>query len=205
MNQSTFNKRIFTLDTFAVSARALFAHTPGLAAAFTRHTLSRAFTEKIMLAVTCVNGCRYCSYAHVRLALQAGMNDAELHDLLSGELDHIAPQEQTAILFAQHYAEQGDRYDAAAWQTLEQTYGAETARGMLVHIRLISFANLYGNTFDALLERLQLKPVMGSHLFDEVVVLIVGGTVVPLGLLIGVLLQRLRAALRRVSLKAQHD
>ena len=205
MNRSTFNKRIFTLDTFAVSARTLFAHLPDVAAAFTRHTLSRAFTEKIMLAVTRVNGCRYCSYAHVRLALQSGVNDAELRDLLAGELDHIPPDEQTAILFAQHYAEQGDRYDATAWQTLEQSYGTEIAREMLVHIRLISFANLYGNTFDALLERLKFRPVKGSRFLDEIVVLLAGATIVPVGLLAGVIFQRLRTWVPRASAKPPHD
>ena len=196
MNKSTFNKRFFTLDTFAASARDLFAHLPDMSAAFRRRTLSHASAEKVMLAVTQVNGCRYCSYAHAGMALQAGVSEVELHDLLAGELDHIPPREQIAVLFAQHYAEQGDRYDAVAWQTLEQTYGAETAREMLVHIRLITFANLYGNTFDALLERLRLRPVQGSHFLDEIVVLSAGATVVPFGLMLGMTVQRVRTAMR---------
>lgn len=196
MNKSTFNKRFFTLDTFAASARDLFAHLPDMSAAFRRRTLSHASAEKVMLAVTQVNGCRYCSYAHAGMALQAGVSEVELHDLLAGELDHIPPREQIAVLFAQHYAEQGDRYDAVAWQTLEQTYGAETAREMLVHIRLITFANLYGNTFDALLERLRLRPVQGSHFLDEIVVLSAGATVVPFGLMLGMIVQRVRTAMR---------
>lgn len=190
MDPSTFTKRIFTLSTFAISVRDLFKHLDDLNLAFTQRRISRSFAEKIMLAVTQVNGCRYCSYAHTRLALQAGVSENELHDLLAGELSHIPPHEWTSILFAQHYAAQSDHHDAAAWQKLRDTYGSDAARDILVHIRVIIFANLYGNTFDALLERLKLRPVPDSHFFDEVVVLSAGATLVPLGLLGSLLVRR---------------
>jgi len=194
MTSPAFAKRYFTLATFAASARRLFAQVDELHASLTRPRLPRTLSEKIMLAVTRVNGCRYCSYAHARLALQAGVSEIELDDLLTGEFGHIPPHEQTAILFAQHYAEQGDRYDAGAWQKLEDIYGADAARDVLVHIRLITFANLYGNTFDALLERLRLRPVAGSRFFSEIVVLAAGATVVPAGLFLALIARRLSAA-----------
>jgi hypothetical protein len=99
--------------------------------------------------------------------------------------------ELVAVLFAQHYAAQADRYDAAAWQRLQDTYGAAAARDILTHIRVITFANLYGNTFDALLERLKLHPVRGSRFFDEMAVLFAGATVVPVGLFVGMIVRRL--------------
>jgi AhpD family alkylhydroperoxidase len=206
MHESTFSKRIFTLSTFGASVRDLFTHLDDLNLAFTQRRISRSFAEKIMLAVTQVNGCRYCSYAHARLALQAGVNESELHDLFQGEFSHIPPHEWTAILFAQHYAEQGDHYDAAAWQKLQDTYGSDAARDVLVHIRVITFANLYGNTLDALLQRLRLCPAAGSHFFDEVVVLSAGATIVPGGLLIGMIARRLSVAVsQRRDLRAHHD
>jgi AhpD family alkylhydroperoxidase len=206
MHESTFNKRIFTFSTFAASAHDLFAHLDELHTALTRHRLSRAFSEKIMMAVTNVSSCRYCSYAHTRLALQAGVSETELYDLLTGELNHVPEHELIAVLFAQHYAEQADRYDAAAWQKLIETYGAEVAGDILTHIRVITFANLYGNTFDALLERLRFHPVRGSHFFDEVIVLSAGATVVSFGLFIGMLARRLSAAVfQRRDLRAHRD
>jgi AhpD family alkylhydroperoxidase len=206
MPEYTFNKRIFTFSTFAASARDLFAHLSELPSAFTQHRISHAFSEKIMLAVTQVNGCRYCSYAHTHMALQAGVSEVELRDLLMGEFSHIPAQELIAVLFAQHYAEQADRYDATAWQRLQDTYGVEVANDILTHIRVITFANLYGNTFDALLERLCFHPVWGSHFFDEVTVLSAGATVVPFGLFIGMIVRRLSAAVfQRRNLKARHD
>jgi AhpD family alkylhydroperoxidase len=206
MNKPTFNKRIFTFSTFAASTRDLFAHLGELHSAFAQHRISPAFSEKIMLAVTQVNGCRYCSYAHTRLALQAGVSETELYDLLMGEFSHIPAHELIAVLFAQHYAEQADHYEAAAWQRLQDTYGVEVASDILTHIRVITFANLYGNTFDALLERLRFHPVRGSHFFDEVIVVSAGATVVPFGLFIGMITRRLSAALfQRRDLRAHHD
>ena len=206
MTEPIFNKRIFTLSTFAASARDLFAHLDELHCALTQHCISHAFSEKIMLAVTQVNGCRYCSYAHTRMALQAGVSEPELRDLLMGEFSHIPEHELVAVLFAQHYAEQADHYDATAWQRLQDTYGVEVASDILTHIRVITFANLYGNTFDALLERLQFHPVRGSHFFDEVIVLSAGATVVPIGLFLGMFARRLSAAVfQRRDLRAHHD
>ncbi len=58
---ATFDKRVFTLDTFIAAVRDLFAHVDDLRAAVRQRRVNRAFAEKIMLTVTRVNGCRYCS------------------------------------------------------------------------------------------------------------------------------------------------
>jgi hypothetical protein len=55
------------------------------------------------------------------MALQAGVSEAELHDLLTGDLCHIPEHELVAVLFAHHYAEQSDRNEVAAWR-LQDTY-----------------------------------------------------------------------------------
>jgi hypothetical protein len=53
-----------------------------------------------------------------------------------------------------------------------------------VYVRLISLANLYGNTFDAVLGQLAGRSVVGSHFLEEIAVLILGATGVSLGILI---------------------
>jgi AhpD family alkylhydroperoxidase len=40
-----------------------------------------------MLAVTAVNQCRYCSYAHARMALLAGLSTEEIQALNDGVLE----------------------------------------------------------------------------------------------------------------------
>jgi len=84
--------------------------------------------------------------------VQPRRKEVELRDLLHGEFSHVPESELVTLVFVQHYAEQADRYDAAARRRLQDTYGIEAATDILTRIRLITFANLYGNTFDVLLE-----------------------------------------------------
>ena len=53
-----------------------------------------------MLAVTSVNGCRYCSYFHTSLALKEGMSADEIQHLLGGEFADAPAAEAVALLFA---------------------------------------------------------------------------------------------------------
>ena len=51
-----------------------------------RELIPAAFRERLMMVVTEVNGCRYCSYFHARAALAAGVSQEELRSLLGGNL-----------------------------------------------------------------------------------------------------------------------
>lgn len=166
-----FNKRIFTLVTFSRSVRDLIAHVDDMRLAILQRRLSRAFAEKIMLAVTQVNGCRYCSYAHARMALKAGIDAEELRHLMHGDFQSVDPTELVAVMFAQHYAEQRDQIDPVAWQQLVDTYGLDMARSVMAYIRMITMANLLGNTFDAVLSRFVGRPAPDSRLLEEIGVL----------------------------------
>ena len=193
MGHAAFNKRLLTLATFTASVRDLFAHLDDLRGAMRQRRVSRAFAEKIMLTVTRVNGCRYCSYAHTRLALKSGIDEAELLQLMDGEFKDVPAREVTALMFAQHYAEQRDRFEPDAWQRLAEVYGTEAARDMLAYIRLITFANLIGNTFDAVLSRLAGRPAPGSRFLEEISVLWLTIGLLPAGLLV-MLARRIAAA-----------
>ena len=67
--------------------------------------VSFPFRERLMLAVTAVNGCRYCTYYHAQEALKAGLPDEELQKLLEGVIDDAPSEELPALLYAQHWAE----------------------------------------------------------------------------------------------------
>jgi AhpD family alkylhydroperoxidase len=193
-----FNKRIFSFSGFVRATDDLIAHLPDLRAAQRSARVSRAFAERIRLAVTQVNGCRYCSYAHARMALQAGVTPEEISSLAAGQWQNLPEVELVALTFAQHYAETGGQPDSEAWQRLNQTYGAGVAREILAHIRTIMMGNLLGNTFDALLFRLTGRPTApGSTLWQELGVLLGGFVVVPLLLL--------KHALRRLSRRRSSD
>jgi AhpD family alkylhydroperoxidase len=147
--------------------------------------LERAFSERIMLAVTQVNDCRFCDYGHSRAALRAGVAEHELAAIKAGDFNGTPEYETPALHFAQHYAAAGGTPDAEALNALVQTYGGARAARILLVIRMITIANLLGNTFDALLYRLKGHPVASGSVLQESSVLLLALLSMPLFLLVG--------------------
>ena len=169
---TTFNKRIYTFAAFKADVCRIFDHMDELRRASRDGRVDKAFAEKLMLVVSSVNGCRYCCYGHSKAALAAGVSQEELHKLLALELGDFPAQEATALAFAQHYAESKCRPDPAARQRMVEVYGEETAQDILAYLRMITFGNLLGNTFDALLSRISGRPAPGSSFLNEISVLL---------------------------------
>jgi len=115
--------------------------------------VSPAFRERLMLAVTAVNGCRYCSHFHTGEALKSGLSPEEISRLLSGEVAACPPEEATAVIYAQHWAESNACPDPAALQKLQEIYGREKADAINIILRMIRIGNLLGNSWDYLLYR----------------------------------------------------
>jgi AhpD family alkylhydroperoxidase len=115
--------------------------------------LSKAFRERLMLAVISVYGCRYCSWVHSREALKNGVNREEIARLLQGSVDGCPEEEAVAVLYAQHWADCDARPDKEAISRLVQTYGLDKAEAIDLALRMIRVGNLTGNTWDAFLSR----------------------------------------------------
>lgn len=151
-------KRIYAWRTFLRDVLSVTWHLPDLIDAARSRRVSRAFAEKIMLAVTRVNDCRYCCYFHSHRALRSGVSEDELRRLLEWDLGTFPEKEVVALAFAQHYAESGGRPDVEALRRLDAYYGPRVSRDILSYIRVITIGNLTGNTLDAILRRLRLLP-----------------------------------------------
>jgi AhpD family alkylhydroperoxidase len=117
-------------------------------------TISPAFRERMMLAVTAVNRCRYCSYFHTGEALKSGLSQEEISRLLSGEVTACPPEEVSAVMYAQYWAESNACPDPIIVQKLQETYGQEKADAIQLVLRMIRIGNLSGNSWDYLLYRL---------------------------------------------------
>jgi Carboxymuconolactone decarboxylase family. len=74
-----------------------------------------------MLAVTVVNGCRYCPYFHAKQALKSGITSKEISQLLSGDVDNYPEEKVVAIIYAQHWAESNAHPDPEAIRRLTET------------------------------------------------------------------------------------
>ncbi|MBE2221295.1 MAG: carboxymuconolactone decarboxylase family protein [Anaerolineae bacterium] len=131
-----------------------FRHRKQLKRALGGELVSFAFRERLMLAVTAVNDCRYCSYFHTQEALKANLSETEIQTLLDGTFDDAPAEELPALLYAQHWAESDAQPDPAARQTLIDSYGQEKVDAIETVLRMIRTGNLAGNTADYILYRL---------------------------------------------------
>jgi AhpD family alkylhydroperoxidase len=152
-----FRKRFYTPRTFWRDLRQVFAHMGDFRETARSERVSRAFAEKIMLAVTAVNGCRYCAYGHTRAALVAGVPPEEVEQILSLELGDLPEEEAVALAFAQHWAETAGAPAPEAEQRFRSYYGEQVSDDILNWMRMIQMGNLLGNTFDAILWRLGIR------------------------------------------------
>ena len=107
-----------------------------------------------MLAVTAVEGCRYCSYFHTKQALKSGVTPEEISRLLSGDIANCPEDEALAVIYAQHWAESNACPDQEAVERLRETYGPDKVEAVHLMLRMIRLGNLLGNTWDYLLYRI---------------------------------------------------
>jgi AhpD family alkylhydroperoxidase len=119
--------------------------------------LPHAFRERLMLVVTGVNECRYCTFLHSAAARGTGIPDEQVRQLLSGKIDVAPADEIPALRYALEWAETDGRPPLDAWHELASTYGAERARLIELALRLIRIGNLTGNTLDRGLHKVGLS------------------------------------------------
>ena len=167
-----FSKRIHTVKDFIYHLDLLLSHPDAIKRAKKNSNIHIKFIERIMLAVTQVNGCRLCSYAHTKIALESGLGQKEISALLSGDLQTAPEYEHRALLFAQYYAETNGHPEKTEWCELVNTYGRQNAEAILVNIRIIMIGNIYGNTMDATLHRFTLRGSKESSLWRELGILL---------------------------------
>lgn len=154
--------------------------------------MSSQFIERIMLAVTEVNGCEVCSYAHTKIALEQGMSNEEIQMLLSGTTENIPRDEMKAILFAQHYADTRGNPTEESWMRIVESYGEKKALGILAAIRMIMIGNVFGIPLSGLRTRLKGKPSGKTNIFYELMMILSFPFLFPLALLHGLILNMLK-------------
>jgi len=116
--------------------------------------LDAAFRERLMLAVTQVNMCRYCSFYHTKLALSSGIAHHEISQIAAQSFEDCPPEQQSALLYAQHWAESDASPEQQARRKLFEQYGQQTGDLIELCLHMIRVGNLTGNLLDYLLFKL---------------------------------------------------
>ena len=107
-----------------------------------------------MLAVTSVNRCRYCSYAHTKQALIKGIDEGEIEELKNGITENCPTNEVPALLYAQYWAETQGETEPGARERIVEVYDEETVKAIELTLQSIQMGNLLGNTMDYILFRM---------------------------------------------------
>jgi AhpD family alkylhydroperoxidase len=155
MKKPAYSKRFYRrFSDFRRDTRAVAAQRKRVKALGSAGAISKVFRERLMLAVTQVNGCRYCAYAHAKVALAAGLTQADVQALAAGSFDGAPPEEIPALLYAQHWAEADASPDPEVRQAVLATYGEARLAAIELSLGAIRIGNLLGNTGDYALFRM---------------------------------------------------
>jgi AhpD family alkylhydroperoxidase len=150
-----FNRRTYhDLNDFINDASSIMKQRKQIKSLMSGGLLTNEFRERLMLTVTEVNGCRYCQYAHARMALEAGLSQEEINTLSTGTFKNCPEEEVPALLYGQHWAETNGKPDEEAQQNILNIYGTEKVQAMHLAMRMIRMGNLIGNTWDYFLFRI---------------------------------------------------
>jgi len=133
----------------ANSMRAMF-RAPALAQPW--RTMMTALREKeqvgrdvklqVSLAVSTMNGCRYCIRHQVLGLRRIGVDPARLVALQKDDAV-LTPRERTAVLFARQVTSAPSRISDAEWAALETEFGARGALEVLLQTCTFAFMNRF--------------------------------------------------------------
>lgn len=187
ISSRTEHRRKFRISemylAFTFIPRAMFSMINN----FRKKFITKQFSERLQLAVTEVNGCAACSYAHAHMALNAGMSSEEIKSFLVGNNDFVKPDEAKAIAFAQHYAETGAKPDSKTINVLIEEYGKEKSKAIISSIQIITVGNIFGIPYSALISRLRGRPYKNSSFYYEIGMPVIGFFILPVALTHGLL------------------
>lgn len=130
------------LSQFAAVSKAM----PSLRKIPKDQRVSPRLSEMIMLTVCGVNQCAHCSYLHSRTALEKGVSEDEIRELLAGQVSGASAADLPALLFAQHFADTGGNVSSEAQERVIRQYGPGTVRSMEAYLLSVYFGNLCCNT-----------------------------------------------------------
>lgn len=129
--------------------------------------MNKKLKERIMLAITEVNGCTMCSYIHTKLALSSGMKSEDIKSILGGDTTSIPLEEAVAVMFGQNFAYSKEVPSKESINRLYEEYGEQKAKLVIAVCYMITMTNGMGTSMDYLYSRLRLKKNKKSNILIE--------------------------------------
>ena len=152
--KDSFSRRTVGLGVLFRETYSLIRDRNHIKRAMRNERFTDSFRERLMLAVTAVNQCRYCSYAHSKTALTTGLSGEEVSELCGGVYSSCPPEQVPALLYAEHWAESNGNPSEEARNKVLELFGETLLADIEVVLRMISMGNMLGNTWDYFLYRI---------------------------------------------------
>jgi AhpD family alkylhydroperoxidase len=190
--KDNFGRNLYSLGEFYNITYLAFFSAYDLIYATKNKLLNKHFIERIMLAVTEVNGCEICSYAHTKMALEAGMSNEEIQNMLAGISDDVPEEEMSAVVFGQYYADSRGNPSKESWERILEIYGPQKAKGILASIRVMMLGNASGIPWSSFINRFKGKSDNRSSIPYEIGMIIATIIYFPVALVQALLAKLIR-------------
>ena len=179
-----FKKRTITAAQLAGRMGSLVPELGMMYRVWLKQEVDPGFREELMLAVSRLNGCRFCSWGHHEWAQISGVPDEELARLEQLDPSGFDRRKWVAISYVRALVKENfERVQPELRRAMQHKYSPREIREIELIARVQDIGNRGSNTFDALLSRLRGVPAADSRVVDEVVLSGVFLTVAPVVLL----------------------
>jgi AhpD family alkylhydroperoxidase len=149
MKSDSSPRRYTSVASFLRDYAYLLRNVTSIMALLRGRRLEPAFRERLMLAVTEVNRCSWCSWYHAKAALAEEIAMEEVRALLAGRYDLVPDEQLPAVLFAQHWADRCGQPDATAVSAFEAAYPRTVQEAILLTLRFINTMNYTVRSLEA--------------------------------------------------------
>ena len=106
-------------------------------------SVDRRTKELVYLTVSYTNQCAYCTAAHTSSGAKAGISEAEMQALRSGQLDGFSASEQAAIRYARELTQTATAKDTG--EGLKAHFNDEQVVEITLVAAMANFTNRFNN------------------------------------------------------------
>jgi AhpD family alkylhydroperoxidase len=163
-----FRKRTMTAGQFVRSAGSLATEAGTIYRIWARHEVDPGFREELMLAVSKLNDCRFCTWGHHEWAQMNGISNEELARLEQLDPTGFDRRKWLAITYVRALVQQDfRRVQPELRRAMQHKYSPREIREIELIAKVMDIGNRGANTFDAMLSRLGGVPAADSRIIDE--------------------------------------
>jgi AhpD family alkylhydroperoxidase len=165
-----FKKRTITAPQLVGRLASLVPELGTMYRVWLKQDVDPGFREELMLAVSRLNGCRYCSWGHHEWAQISGVSNEELAQLEQLDPSGFDRRKWVAISYVRALVKENFvRVQPELRRAMQHKYSPREIRQIELIANVMDIGNRGSNTFDAMLSRLKGVPASDSRIVDEVI------------------------------------